>query len=177
MWNITTFNYHFLIMWSWFSDFSLTDHGGNVAHENSGCNGVWIDRGLRSCIPFLYNSVTATNVTAVETAPVGGIEYFNYNESDKMYGPTNWGRVRNNAEYLRYNELKGTLKRSLVNKCNRKSVSQSPIDLCDDKINNECYEHHQTRSHVSTLSNKLLVIHRFGLISLLLNLFRVEISI
>ncbi len=83
-------------------------------------------------------------------APIGGIGYFNYNNSDPIYGPSDgWGSVRDNPELLRYEELLPTLRRSLINKCNWNNVRQSPIDLCENKINNDCHEYHQTRSHVS----------------------------
>lgn len=75
----------------------------------------------------------------------GGIGYFNYDNEDWEFGPKNWSKVRNNAEYLRHELLSKTLRRSLENKCGREN-QQSPIDLCEDLVNNECYEHHQTRT-------------------------------
>lgn len=99
-------------------------------------------------------SPVASNWTfdgATTSAPVGGLGYFNYNETDLVYGPNGgWGDVRYNVEYLRYEEMSQTLKRPLVNKCNWRNVNQSPIDLCEDKITNDCDEYHQTRSHVSS---------------------------
>ena len=86
----------------------------------------------------------------VTTATRGGVGYFNYNMNDNKYGPRRgWGNVRLNPEHLRYQELLGTLKRSLVNKCEWNNINQSPIDLCENKINNDCDEYHQTRTHVS----------------------------
>lgn len=46
---------------------------------------------------------------------------------------------------MRHQLLSETLRRSLENKCAREN-QQSPIDLCEDLINNECHEHHQTRT-------------------------------
>ncbi len=142
----------------WISDFSFKDLGENKAEGNNDCNGVWVDRGLRSCesfrdsrntVPPTASPIDNSPVYSATTAPIGGVGYFNYNMTDSTYGPSAWGNVRENAEYLRYNELAGTLKRSLVNKCDWKNVNQSPIDLCENKINNSCDEYHQTRSHVS----------------------------
>lgn len=86
-------------------------------------------------------------VSTVTVAPRGGVGYFNYNTNDKRYGPKRWGNVKNNPEYKRYLELSNTLRRNLRNKCNWSNINQSPIDLCENKINKECEEFHQTRTH------------------------------
>ena len=85
-------------------------------------------------------------------APREGVGYFNYNMNDNRYGPSGWGSVRNNPEYMRYLELSNTLKRSLRNKCNWRHINQSPIDLCENKINKECEEYHQTRTHSGNIN-------------------------
>jgi len=149
-----------------FHDSSYTDNGGNVAEGNDACNGMYIDRGGKICIVFsqLSDLVTAPHPSPLHpptpslpmtsmTAPRGGIGYFNYDANDGVYGPSSgWGGVRDNAEHLRYKELSSTLKRSLVNKCDWVNVNQSPIDLCDNKINNDCGEHHQTRTHSGNIN-------------------------
>ena len=76
--------------------------------------------------------------------------YFNYDPNDSKFGPANgWGDVKNNAEYLRYEELSVTQQRDLTNKCNM-NTGQSPIDLCEFNINEKCHEYHQTRTRVSS---------------------------
>jgi hypothetical protein len=144
-----------------------------VAERNSICNGYWIDGGGKRCIQFNSASspISTPQLAPVENpsmpkpstpttpteAPRGGVGYFNYDSSDLQYGPNGgWGDVRNNAEHLRFKELSGTLNRKLVNKCNRQDINQSPIDICENKINNECREYHQTRTHVRTLVSFLL---------------------
>lgn len=117
---------------------------------------------MRKCIIFERSSndtlpveTDASNpvppkTPATNTAQRGGIGYFNYNINDNNFGPnTGWGKVKENPEHLRYQELSSTLKRSLVNKCDWRNINQSPIDLCENKINNDCDEYHQTRTHVS----------------------------
>ena len=94
---------------------------------------------------------------------VGGPGYFNYNPNDKDFGPgklidednleyvdIGWRNVRDNPEHLRWKELQPTHKRDLPNVCAKPDLKrQSPIDLCENVINAECKEHHQTRTHVS----------------------------
>jgi len=95
--------------------------------------------------PPTYSPVALPSLNTELKAPRGTTGYFNYNLADSQYGPENWGDVRDNAEHLRYKEMQETLDRSLENKCDRDS-NQSPIDLCDHKINSECHGHHQTRT-------------------------------
>jgi hypothetical protein len=141
-----------------------------VAQRNSICDGYWINGGGKKCFKFSSApgpiaaphlapvgnpTVIHPSVPSIPTvptaAPRGGIGYFNYDSNDLQYGPNGgWGNVRNNAEHLRFQELSGTLDRSLVNKCNRKNINQSPIDICEDKKNKDCREYHQTRTHVRT---------------------------
>ena len=123
---------------------------------NSQCDGLWIDRGGKKCVGFRLKSNPSSPTqtptlprppkpTFSMTAPRGGSGYFNYDPHDTEYGPYGgWGGVRGNPEQKRYQELSGTLKRSLINKCDW-NVNQSPIDLCGDKINEECGEFHQVR--------------------------------
>ena len=121
---------------------------------------MYDSRGERRCITFakvtpgknpsLKPSSTHPATSTPHAFYQDGEGYFNYDPYSE-YGPdNNWGRIRNNAEHLRYKELSGTQQRDLTNKCNRNNF-QSPIDLCEDKINAECHEHHQTRTHVSTI--------------------------
>lgn len=135
--------------------------GGNLAYDNGVCNGIFIDRGGSRCVSFKNGTGSSTLIPspkpsqppasfASTIAVRGGVGYFNYDINDEEYGPINgWGKVENNAEFKRYQELERTLQRSLVNKCNWNTVNQSPIDLCENKINNDCKEYHQTRTHVS----------------------------
>jgi hypothetical protein len=67
------------------------------------------------------------------------------------------GEVQNNTEFKHYQDYQGTLKCSLVNKCNWNTVNQSPIDLCENKVNNDYGEYHQTRTHVNL--NFLMIQH------------------
>lgn len=71
----------------------------------------------------------------------GGEAYFNYDKDDLQYGPSSggWSNVKGNAEFQRYEEMNGTLRRDLHNKCTR-NMKQSPIDLCGDLINADCSE-------------------------------------
>lgn len=143
----------------YFHDQSYTILGQNFAEGNDVCDGIFIDGGS-GCIRFqstsdqATSSIEATTITIPSptpktTAPRGGTGYFNYDFEDLEYGPNRgWGEVRQNPEQLRYQELIGTLKRSLINKCDWKNVNQSPIDLCENKINKDCYEYHQIRTHV-----------------------------
>jgi len=145
-----------------FHENDLVDLGDNVFLRNRDCSccaGAAIQRENRRCILMnnpasdqLANTQSPTaspieNRVPVSTfnAPRGGIGYFNYNPADSRYGPNNWRDVTNNPEFLRYKELEGTHQRSLVNRCNDQS-RQSPIDLCEHKINSVCEEHHQTRT-------------------------------
>ena len=141
------------------------DLGGNVAKGNTFCNGIWIDRGGSRCIAFFDRIATASTTSAPsgtptstytiihphvqEQSPRGGVGYYNYDINDNLFGPHNWGEVEESFEYKRLKELSGTLNRSLLNKCDWNNINQSPIDLCEDKINNDCREFHQTRTHVS----------------------------
>lgn len=155
-----------LFLFITYIDSSYNDLGQNVARDNAVCNGLWID-GRGRCYAFQSSSnpspasepvniptATTSSTTIITTAPRGGVGYFNYDIDDNKYGPNNdgWGNVRDNPEHLRYEELSSTLRRSLINKCNWKNIHQSPIDLCENKINNDCDEYHQTRTHVSTSS-------------------------
>lgn len=71
----------------------------------------------------------------------GGEAYFNYDIDDHKYGPLSggWSNVNGNAEFLRFVELNGTLMRKIENKC-AQDLKESPIDLCDDIINDDCHE-------------------------------------
>ena len=144
-----------------FHENDIIDLGNNVMRDNSDCsccNGAFLQREGRSCLfintdigsvgtqPPTYSPVALPSLNTELKAPRGGTGYFNYNLADSQYGPENWGDVRDNAEHLRYKEMQETLgDRSLDNKCDLDS-NQSPIDLCDYKINSECHEHHQTRT-------------------------------
>lgn len=154
-----------------FHENTVIDLGGNMATDNDICNGILIQREKNLCKPFVRNqsdlvtpslspsiSNHLTNQTNDELFaptvnpsyhPISNSQegYFNYDPMDDVYGPSNWGEVRNNPEFLRYEELSDTLMRSLANKCDREDILQSPIDICEHKINAECYEHHQTRTH------------------------------
>ena len=140
---------------------NVDDLGGNIAFKNYGCNGIFIQREGRKCVFFDSSGGAlpstspptiplpqATNVFDDMTAPRGGQGYFNYDLSDALFGPNQWKNVKNNPEHLRFIELKDTHKRNLENNCHHDS-KQSPIDLCENKINAQCDEHHQTRTHVS----------------------------
>ena len=144
-----------------FEDQYYTDLGGNLATRNGDCDGIWIDWGGRRCLGFRrvshqhptfapINSPAQDPSILTTISPRGGNGYFNYDSSDIQYGPNGWGNVKNNTEDRRFQELLKTLnKHSLVNKCEWKNINQSPIDLCEDKINRKCSEYHQTRTHVS----------------------------
>ena len=133
------------------------DLGGNLAESNYDCNGLWIERGGSKCVVFqlilrpshLPSSMPSTPKITT-SAPRGGVGYYNYDINDDEYGPKSggWGDVKDSYEFQRYKELSGTLKRSFINKCDWKHVNQSPIDLCEDKINSDCQEYHQTRTRV-----------------------------
>lgn len=127
---------------------------------------MWIDGGGKGCIEFLPQSIERSlpkPKQETENAPRGGIGYFNYDIGDNKFGPINgWGEVTGNPEQLRYQELLGTLKRSLVNKCNWKYINQSPIDLCESKINKDCQEYHQTRTHVRMFQCLVLLLRAFS---------------
>jgi hypothetical protein len=146
-----------------FHENDVVDLGDNTFLRNkdcSCCNGATIQRENRRCIVMNNPASEQFSITQSPTsapvelpilppefnAPRGGIGYFNYNDADSRYGPNNWRDVVNNPEHLRYKELEGTHQRSLINRCNDNS-RQSPIDLCEHKINSECQEHHQTRTH------------------------------
>ena len=89
--------------------------------------------------------------------------YFNYDPHDN-YGPgipelvgvnqkltyknNGWGQIRETPEFFRWKELQPIHNKPLGNRC-LSSGNQSPIDLCPDKVNFECPEHHQIRSFVS----------------------------
>ncbi len=100
-------------------------------------------------LPATSTAPTPITKTAARGESQG---YFNYNINDNKYGPNGWGEVSDNPEFKRYEELIGTLKRSLVNKCAWLKVNQSPIDLCENKINNDCDEYHQTRTHSGNIN-------------------------
>ena len=153
-----------------FHERTVLDLGQNKAIENSVCNGILIQRENFACVPFQLASkqTIVPSVSKQTTVPSlipsnsptvsrniiairGGIGYFNYDPTDEVFGPYHWGSVQNNSEYYRYLELSETLQRSLANKCEREDVLQSPIDICEDKINAECFEHHQTRTHEGSM--------------------------
>ena len=135
-----------------FHNNDVVDLNNNVFRNNAGCrccDGAYIQRERKRCLS-LNTIIPVTEPTGSPVAPTksdweyqaprGGIGYFNYNKRDTTYGPNNWGRVRENAEHLRYKELSETLQRSLVNKCDT-DAKQSPIDLCDNLINSDCKEY------------------------------------
>jgi len=136
-----------------FHNNDVIDLGGNILLNNDGCNGAFIEREGHRCL-YLNGQVKPTPVTPPPTyspialpadigdhsAPRGGTGYFNYNPVDNVYGPSFWGDVKDNPEHIRYQELMPTLQRSLRNKCEKSSSKQSPIDVCEDKINAECEE-------------------------------------
>lgn len=140
-----------------FHERTVFDLGQNTAIDNSVCNGILIQREKNACLPFKSDSKQTEAPSLLPSDnPIISVNlnkkretvgYFNYDPNDEAYGPLHWGSVQNNSEYRRYVELSDTLQRSLVNKCERKDVLQSPIDICEDKINAECFEHHQTRTH------------------------------
>lgn len=140
-----------------FHERTVFDLGQNTAFDNSVCDGIVIQREKHVCLPFeLDKRQTEAPISIPSGSPTssanlnrgrGKAGYFNYDPNDEVYGPLHWGSIQDNSEYLRYVELSDTLQRSLVNKCERKDILQSPIDICEDKINAECFEHHQTRTH------------------------------
>ena len=143
-------------------DATYNDLGGNIAENNGKCNGIFVERQNGKCIKLNYDlpSLPAPTQPAIPTnAPRGGLGYFNYDKEDDEYGPNGWGDVKYSTDFIRYKELQGTLRRSLINKCNWKNVKQSPIDLCESYINNDCKEHHQTRTHVSA-NNSVNILYQ-----------------
>jgi len=150
-----------------FHENDIVDLGNNIFLQNkdcSCCDGATIQRENRRCIvmnnpssnqppqqiPTAPSPPTSKPVQSPIqplnfNAPRGGIGYFNYNSADSRYGPNSWGTVVNNPEHLRYIELEATHQRPLANRCTG-NTRQSPIDLCEHKINSECNEHHQTRT-------------------------------
>lgn len=145
------------------SAFNVDDQGGNTAFSNDGCNGIFIQRQGKRCHLLTRDSRPSTFPPSTNTSPSvptntspsvptddekKGQGYFNYNPYDAKYGPNNWGNVKRNPEHLRFIELGETHDRDLGNRCGLGS-KQSPIDLCENKVNAQCDEHHQTRTHVS----------------------------
>ena len=117
---------------------------------------MYFQRGGNKCTHFL-NEVPVLMTSGPTHSPIenisdkigetsarrgfGGEAYFNYNKDDHMYGPMSggWSNVNGNAEFLRWEELKGTLMRDIENKC-AQDLKESPIDLCDNIINADCEE-------------------------------------
>ena len=138
-----------------FHTMTLIDLTGNAMDENDDCDccyGALIQREGERCI-FLGNNpngnirppptskpIESLPTIPIHNAPRGGPGYFNYDPKDNDYGPTAWNEVRNNHEYERYQELKQALQRPLLNKCNSLQSNQSPIDLCENIVNDDCKE-------------------------------------
>lgn len=73
------------------------------------------------------------------------------------YRGNSWSNRINGAEYSYWRGF--DINRTLQNRCQSDPWrKQSPIDLCEDYVNAECYEHHQIRNVVSLKisSSKLL---------------------
>ena len=61
------------------------------------------------------------------------------------YEGNNWINNRNSDNYFYWESLKTN--RTLDNRCySDPSRQQSPIDLCDEFVNTQCFEHHQIRN-------------------------------
>ena len=132
---------------------NIQDQGGNILKDNSGCgccDGALIQREGDRCHLLNIRVPTVSHPTPApfgnpqtiigRPAPRGGTGYLNYDISDEKYGPKAWEEVSNNPEYFRYKELSNTLRRPLYNKCGSSQVNQSPIDLCENIINDKCNE-------------------------------------
>ena len=96
------------------------------------------------------------------------VETYIYNESGRIissdssmshtntmnytrYSRNAWGSVRNSLEYNYWSAF--DMNRTLGNRCASDPWrKQSPIDVCPDVVNAECFEHHQVRNMVRICS-------------------------
>ena len=102
--------------------------------------------GRPSLESYIYNDTIIDNNLAMSDTKT-----MNYTK----YSGNAWESVRNTLEYKYWAEF--DMDRTLGNRCASDPWrSQSPIDLCPDVVNAECFEHHQTRNRVSTIAILLL---------------------
>jgi len=93
---------------------------------------------------------TSSSATTYRAAPVPRTKprgYYNFDEEDKQYGPSNWKKLRavDSYNYEFYNNFKDYLKTNLKSNFCNSGKRQSPIDLRYTAVNEECREYHQIR--------------------------------
>ena len=104
--------------------------------------------GQPSLESYIYNETSIGN-----SLTMSNTKTTNYTR----YSGNAWESVRNSFEYKYWAEF--DMNRTLGNRCaSDPRRSQSPIDLCPDVVNAECFEHHQARNRVSNLIIGLILI-------------------
>ena len=120
----------------------------NASYFNYNPYDPYFGPGLPSTEKFIYNETTViVRNDNNSTVLLNETKVMNYTK----YQGNRWEFVRGSDESKYWEQF--DMQRTLENRCSSDPWrKQSPIDLCPNIVNAECFEHHQIRIRVSAIS-------------------------